>query len=110
MTNTLVTISPDFTIYDSTVETATTSTARYALPIDSNNTNLWTTLLLTNMDASTHIHFKIGDSTVIATTDSTPILAGNSMVISRNGKTHIAILVGTGTADIAVTVGDYGTR
>lgn len=110
MTNSIVTIQPSFTIYDSIGETATTTTAAYALPYDTNNTDLWQTLFITNTAGSGYIQFELGGSGVTATTDSMALNAGNSIIINRNAKTHIALLASTGTMFVTIAVGAYGTR
>jgi len=110
MSNQIVTISPDFLIYDSIGKSATTSSAAYALPIDSTNTNQWQTLFITNTATSGFTSFELGGSGATATADSTALLAGQSMVVNRNNKTYIALLASTGTQFISITVGSYGSR
>lgn len=110
MTNTIVTLSPDFTIYGSIGETATTTSSRYQLPYDANDSSRWQAVLIQNGDLSKHVHFKLGDNTVVADADSTIIKADGEMTIHRNNHHYIAFWVDSGTAEIIVTTGEYGVR
>lgn len=107
MSNTVLSLSPAFKIYNSIVKTATTTTATYALPIDSTNTSRWQNLIITNLSDTNDCFFKLGTSSVTATLESTALPKRSTIEVSRNNLSHIALITGTLTASISVTVGSY---
>jgi hypothetical protein len=63
-----------------------------------------TTLVLTNTGA-TNAFFKLGDSTVTATTSDTPILAGRTVVLNIGSSTYIAAITASSTTTLKGTTG-----
>jgi len=110
MINTTVPIAPELTIYDSVAISATTSSAATALPLDSSYPNQWQVLMIVNEDTINLARFKLGGSSVAATSASTSILPGNTLVINRNSQTYIAFKSDTSTVKLTVTVGGYGPQ
>lgn len=107
MGNTILTLQNDFQIFDSITESATTSSAAHALPLDSNDSSLNQTLMITNEDSTNLVRFALGGSGVAADTDSVAILAGRTIIVSRNNASHIALKTDSGTVSTNIVVGSY---
>lgn len=105
MSNTIITITPDFSPYGSVAGTAGTSATRLTLPIDSNNTNLHKRLLLTN-GGTGYARYKLGDSSVTADAQSAILRNVTELFLNRGNHTHVSIITDSGTTHISATTGD----
>lgn len=78
------------------LSTSTTS-ARVALPSGAN-------VLLVN-NGSADLYYKLGSSTVAATTADFPLPAGRAIVVSAGSNGYVAAITGSGSTTLAVTTG-----
>lgn len=84
---------------------ATTTSAGAAIPAP-NGSIAGGALLITN--AGTEAAFvRIGTGAQTAVATDLPIRAGSSLIIPRGQATHVAAIVGTTSATVYVTVGDF---
>jgi hypothetical protein len=74
--------------------TATTTSSRYAFNTGSSGTN---NMVIQNKGSVT-MYFAIGNSSVTATTSSTPVAPGGYTIFSRTTQTHIAVITASSTA------------
>lgn len=74
------------------------SSSRVALP-STNPSAAFATLL---NDGSSEAFFKIGNSSVVATTDDYPLPVGNSISLYVGNVTYVAAITATGTTTLRV--------
>jgi hypothetical protein len=84
---------------------ATTSSAGAALPTPTGSLG-GSALLITNTGAVTAF-VRIGEGAQTALTSDLPIRAGSSLIIPRGQATHVATILGSSTATVFVSLGDF---
>lgn len=74
------------------------SSSRVVLP--SADTAVW----VQNLGSAT-VYLKFGNSSVVATTSDTPLLAGQNALLNSAAATHLAGITASGTASLTITTG-----
>lgn len=97
-----------FRPYDSVTLAVTTTTASVAIPLPT-DIQLQQTLLLTNTGTNV-LYFRLGGSSITATTNSIALNPDRGMEVYRGTFTHVAAITATGASSLNICSGEGRTN